>query len=78
MAEILGTLQGAWLLGGVAVAIWHEWWRARTAHPGEAAYRSKIGEELVYIWFGGIVVMGFLQYLLGNAPPPDPADYSHD
>ena len=49
MSEFLSTLQTAWLLGGVAVGIWHEWWRKRVPHAGESAWRSRIGEELVYI-----------------------------
>jgi hypothetical protein len=75
MSEFLSTLQSAWFLGGVAVGIWHEWWRKRVPHAGEAAWRSRIGEELVYIWFGGIFLLGFIQWMLGEAPPPDPSDY---
>jgi len=75
MSEFLSTLQTAWLLGGVAVGIWHEWWRKRVPHAGESAWRSRIGDELVYIWFGGIVLVGFIRWLLGDAPPLDPSDY---
>ena len=75
MNEFLSTLQSAWLLDGVAVGIWHEWWRRRAPHAGESAYRSQIGEERVYIWCGGIVVLGTIRALLGDGPPPDPSDY---
>ena len=75
MAELLSTIQTAWLLGGVAIGVWHEWWRRRAEHRGESAWRSKIGEELVYIWFGGIVLFGIIQSFLGESPPPDPSDF---
>jgi hypothetical protein len=75
MAELLSTMQTGWLLGGVAIGVWHEWWRRRAEHRGESAWRSKIGEELVYIWFGGIVLFGIIQSFLGESPPPDPSDF---
>ena len=75
MAELLDTLSSAWLLGGVGIGVWHEWWRRRAVHLGESAWRSRIGEELVYIWFGGIVVFGMIRWLLGESPPPDPSDF---
>lgn len=75
MAELLDTLSSAWLLGGVGISLWHEWWRRRAVHQGESAWRSRIGEELVYIWFGGFVVFGMIRWLLGESPPPDPSDF---
>lgn len=76
MIEFLSTLQTAWFLGGVAVAIGLEWWwRKRVPYAGEYAWRDKIREELIYIWIGGIALFGFILWMLGEAPPPDPSDY---
>jgi hypothetical protein len=66
MSEFLSTLQAAWLLGGVAVGVWHEWWKRRAPHYGEANFRSTIGEELVYIWWAGLLAMYIADALFGR------------
>jgi hypothetical protein len=37
MAELLSTIQTAWLLGGVAIGVWHEWWRRTVEESGSVA-----------------------------------------
>jgi hypothetical protein len=66
VTELLDGIKMAWFLGGVALLVLHEWWKRRAEHRGESAWRSKIGEELVYIWFGGIVLFSSLRYLFGE------------
>jgi hypothetical protein len=75
MSELLDLISTVWFWGGVGVGVWYEWWLRRAKHQGESAWRSKIGEELVYIWFGGVAVFGFIRWLIGDAPPPDPSDF---
>jgi hypothetical protein len=75
MTELLNGAHAIWLLGGITTVICHEWWRRRAAHPGESAWRARIGEELVYIWVGGFVLIYLIEVLFGEPLPIDPSDF---
>jgi hypothetical protein len=75
VTELLDAIKMAWFLGGIVLFVLHEWWKRRAPHYGEASFRSTIGEELVYIWWAGLLVIFTVDALFGRSPPLDPSDF---
>ena len=75
MVEFFDGIHSIWFLGGITVVVCHEWWRRRATHRGEQAWRARIGEELVYIWAGGLMLIYLIEVLFGEPIPYDPSDF---